>query len=190
VVTKILLFDNYDSFTYNLVHIIRELGYDMEIYRNDKIDINDVAQYDKILLSPGPGIPDEAGILKQLIEKYGASKSILGVCLGHQAIAEVYGAKLFNLPNVLHGVTSSIRVIQRNEKMFTGIPETFEGTHYHSWAVIPESVGDDLEVTAINKDGIIMGIAHKKFDVRGVQFHPESVMTEFGKKMMNNWLTR
>ncbi len=187
---KILVLDNYDSFTYNLVHIIRELGHDPDIYRNDKIDINDVAQYDKILLSPGPGIPDEAGILKQLIEKYGASKSILGVCLGHQAIAEVYGAKLFNLPNVLHGVTSSVKVIQRSEKIFTGIPETFEGTHYHSWAVIPESVGNDLEVTAINKDGIIMGIAHKKFDVRGVQFHPESVMTEFGKKMMNNWLTR
>ncbi|CAN5353655.1 aminodeoxychorismate/anthranilate synthase component II [soil metagenome] len=187
---KILVLDNYDSVTYNLVHIIRELGHDPDIYRNDKIDINDVAQYDKILLSPGPGIPDEAGILKQLIEKYGASKSILGVCLGHQAIAEVYGAKLFNLPNVLHGVTSSVKVIQRSEKIFTGIPETFEGTHYHSWAVIAESVGNDLEVTAINKDGIIMGIAHKKFDVRGVQFHPESVMTEFGKKMMNNWLTR
>jgi len=187
---KILVLDNYDSFTYNLVHIIRELGYEMDIFRNDKIAIEDVSSYDKILLSPGPGIPQEAGILKQVIEAYGPSKSILGVCLGHQAIAEVYGATLFNLPNVLHGVTSKVKVTQRNEKIFFGIPESFSATHYHSWAVLPETIIGELEVTAVNNDGLVMALAHKKFDVRGVQFHPESVMTEFGKKIIGNWLKR
>ncbi|CAN5380229.1 aminodeoxychorismate/anthranilate synthase component II [soil metagenome] len=187
---KILVLDNYDSFTYNLVHIIRELGFEMDIFRNDKIDITDVGKYDKILLSPGPGIPNEAGILKQVIEEYGASKSILGVCLGHQAIAEVYGASLFNLPNVLHGVTSNVKVTKREDKLFFGIPERFDATHYHSWAVVPESIKGDLEITALNKEGLVMALAHKKHDVRGVQFHPESVMTEFGKKLIGNWLRK
>ena len=185
---KILVLDNYDSFTYNLVHIIRELGYEMDIFRNDSIGLDDVKKYDKILLSPGPGIPDEAGILKQVVQQYGTTKSILGVCLGHQGIAEVYGAKLFNLPVVLHGVTSRMKITQPSEKLFKGVPENFEATHYHSWAVVPESINGMLEVTAVNDAGLIMAIAHRTLDVRGVQFHPESVMTQYGKKIIDNWL--
>ena len=185
---KILVLDNYDSFTYNLVHIIRELGYRMDIFRNDKIRLEEVKIYDKILLSPGPGIPDEAGIMKQLIREYGSSKSILGVCLGHQGIAEVFGARLYNIPKVLHGVTSQIIVKKRNEKLFRDVPESFMATHYHSWAVVEDSIPDELEVTAVNKEGLVMALSHKKNDVRGVQFHPESVMTEHGPRMIENWL--
>lgn len=185
---KILVLDNYDSFTYNLVHIIRELGYDMDIFRNDKISLEGVQKYDKILLSPGPGIPDEAGIMKSLVKEYGPTKSILGVCLGHQGIAEVYGAELFNLPTVLHGVTSKVKVTMRSEKIFLELPERFEVTHYHSWAVVPSSISGSLDVTAINDDGLVMAIAHRRFDVRGVQFHPESIMTQYGKEIINNWL--
>ena len=185
---KILVLDNYDSFTYNLVHIIRELGYEMDIFRNDKISLEEVQKYDRILLSPGPGIPNEAGIMKDLVKEYGPTKSILGVCLGHQGIAEVYGAELFNLPTVLHGVTSTVKVTMRSEKIFLGLPERFDVTHYHSWAVVPASINGTLEVTATNDDGLVMAIGHKKFDVRGVQFHPESIMTQYGKEIMNNWL--
>ena len=185
---KILVLDNYDSFTYNLVHIIRELGYEMDIFRNDKIELEDVKKYDKILLSPGPGIPDEAGIMKDVIKIYSPNKSILGVCLGHQGIAEAFGAKLFNIPNVLHGVTSKARVIDRNENLFKELPNQFEVCHYHSWAVVAESIPSDLTVTATNPEGLVMAIAHKKFDVRGVQFHPESIMTEHGKMIIENWL--
>jgi anthranilate synthase component 2 len=186
---KTLVLDNYDSFTYNLVHMIRELGYAVDIFRNDKISLEAVGGYDKILLSPGPGIPDEAGIMKEVVRTYGGSKSILGVCLGHQGIGEVYGATLFNMPSVLHGITSTIKVTQGSEKLFIGIPERFDGTHYHSWAIVPASVPDDLEVTAVNGDGLVMAIAHRRLDVRGVQFHPESVMTQHGKKMIENWLS-
>ena len=185
---KILVLDNYDSFTYNLVHIIRELGYSMDIFRNDKIGVESVAKYDKIVLSPGPGIPEEAGIMKEVITSYSATKSILGVCLGHQGIAEVFGAKLFNIPDVLHGVTSNVQVVNKGEKLFNGLPDQFEVCHYHSWAVVADSIPDDLKVTAINPDGLVMAIAHKRFDVRGVQFHPESIMTQHGKKIMENWL--
>ena len=185
---KILVLDNYDSFTYNLVHIIRELGYEMDIFRNDKIALEEVKKYDKILLSPGPGIPDEAGIMKDVIKTYSPNKSILGVCLGHQGIAEAFGAKLFNIPNVLHGVTSKARVTDRNEKLFKELPNQFEVCHYHSWAVVAESIPSDLTVTATNPEGLVMAIAHKKFDVRGVQFHPESIMTEHGKMIIENWL--
>jgi anthranilate synthase component 2 len=186
---KVLVLDNYDSFTYNLVHIIRELKYPVEIFRNDKISLDEVGQYDKILLSPGPGIPDEAGIMKEVVRAYGSSKSILGVCLGHQGIGEVYGAKLFNLPSVLHGITSTIEVKKTTEKLFKDIPTHFEGTHYHSWALVPSSVPDEIEVTAVNKEGLVMAIAHRRFDVRGVQFHPESVMTQHGKQIIENWLS-
>ncbi len=185
---KVLVLDNYDSFTYNLVHIIRELKYPVDIFRNDKIPIGEVGQYDKILLSPGPGIPDEAGIMKEVVRRYGSSKSILGVCLGHQGIGEVYGARLFNLPSVLHGITSSVRVKVKSEKIFEGVPASFEGTHYHSWAIVSESIPPELEVTAVNADGLVMAITHRKFNVRGVQFHPESVMTIEGKKIIANWL--
>lgn len=185
---KILVLDNYDSFTYNLVHIIRELGYSMDIFRNDKIGAESVAKYDKIVLSPGPGIPEEAGIMKEVIRSFSATKSILGVCLGHQGIAEVFGAKLFNIPDVLHGVTSNLQVVNKGEKLFRGLPDQFEVCHYHSWAVVADSIPDDLKVTATNPDGLVMAIAHKRFDVRGVQFHPESIMTQYGKKIMENWL--
>ena len=185
---KILVLDNYDSFTYNLVHIIRELGYEMDIFRNDKIQVEEVTKYDKIVLSPGPGIPEEAGIMKEVIKTYSPTKSILGVCLGHQGIAEAFGAKLFNIPNVLHGVTSKVRITDKDERLFKGLPEQFEACHYHSWAVMAESIPDDIGVTATNPDGLVMAVAHKKFDVRGVQFHPESIMTEHGKKIMENWL--
>ncbi len=185
---KILVLDNYDSFTYNLVHIIRGLGYAVDIYRNDKITLEEVGNYDKILLSPGPGIPDEAGIMKQVIETYGPEKSILGVCLGLQGIGEVYGATLFNIPKVLHGVTSFTEVTDPDEYIFKGVPSRFQATHYHSWAVVPETVTGDLQITAINENNLVMGLRHKKFDVHGVQFHPESIMTPEGPKMIGNWL--
>lgn len=185
---KILVLDNYDSFTYNLVHIIRELGYAMDIFRNDKISVEEVKKYDKILLSPGPGIPDEAGIMKSVIKEYGPSKSILGICLGHQGIGEVYGAKLFNIPKVLHGVTSVAEVKDDDEYLFKGVPKTFQATHYHSWAIVPETISKDLQVTAVNNEGLVMGVKHSKYDVRGLQFHPESIMTPEGPKMIANWL--
>jgi anthranilate synthase component 2 len=185
---KILVLDNYDSFTYNLVHILRELEVRVDVFRNDKIRLEEVKKYDKILLSPGPGLPGEAGIMKQIITEYGPLKSILGVCLGHQGIAEVYGAKLFNLPDVLHGVTTEVNVIVPAEKLFRGIPQRFLATHYHSWAVLPESMGGSLVTTAINSNGLVMALSHTRFDVRGVQFHPESIMTEHGRKLIENWL--
>lgn len=185
---KILVLDNYDSFTYNLVHIIRALGYAVDIFRNDKIALEEVKKYDKILLSPGPGIPDEAGIMKDVIRTYGPEKSILGVCLGLQGIGEVYGAKLYNIPRVLHGVTSFSEVKDTEDYLFKGVSPRFQATHYHSWAVLPETVNGDLKITAMNEDNLVMGLRHKKFDVRGVQFHPESIMTPEGPKMMENWL--
>ena len=185
---KILVFDNYDSFTYNLVHIIRELGFTSDVFRNDEITLEEINQYDKILLSPGPGIPDEAGILKPLIQQYADKKSILGVCLGHQAIAEVFGAKLYNIKNVLHGVTSQAKVIIQDEVLFQHVSNKFQATHYHSWAVSDENFPEVLEVTATNDDKIIMALRHKNFDVRGVQFHPESIMTPEGKQMIKNWI--
>ena len=185
---KILVLDNYDSFTYNLVHIIRALGHAVDIYRNDKIGVDDVKKYDKILLSPGPGIPDEAGIMKQVIKEYGPSKSILGICLGHQGIGEVFGASLFNIPKVLHGVTSTVEITDNDEYLFEGVTKTFQGTHYHSWAVRAESITPELKVTAVNDEGLIMGLSHMKYDVKGLQFHPESIMTPEGPKMVANWL--
>lgn len=185
---KILVLDNYDSFTYNLVHIIRALGHMPDIYRNDKISLEEVRKYDKILISPGPGIPDEAGIMKQVIQQYGPEKSILGVCLGLQGMGEVYGARLFNIPRVLHGVTSFTEVKDPDEYLFHGVSPRFQATHYHSWAVVPESVNGDLQITAVNDENLVMGLRHRRFDVRGVQFHPESIMTPEGPKMIANWL--
>jgi len=184
----ILVLDNYDSFTYNLVHIIRALGHTVDIFRNDKITVGEVKKYDKILLSPGPGVPDEAGIMKQVINEYGSSKSILGICLGHQGIGEVFGASLINIPKVLHGVTSTVEVKDNDEYLFSGVPQTFQGTHYHSWAVRPESIPSDLKVTAVNDEGLVMGLRHVRYDVKGLQFHPESIMTPEGPKMIANWL--
>jgi anthranilate synthase component II len=187
---KILVLDNYDSFTYNLVHIIRTLGFPMDIYRNDKISVDQVAAYDKILLSPGPGVPDEAGIMKDVIRTYGPTKSILGVCLGHQGIGEVFGAKLFNIPKVLHGVTSDTQVTDSDEYLFKNVSRTFQATHYHSWAIVPETIRGDLKVTAINHEGLVMAVSHQRYDVRGVQFHPESIMTPEGPKIIENWLRK
>jgi anthranilate synthase component 2 len=185
---KILVLDNYDSFTYNLVHIIRALGHAVDIYRNDKISVEDVKKYDKILLSPGPGVPDEAGIMKAVISEYGPSKSILGICLGHQGIGEVFGASLINIPKVLHGVTSTVEVKDREEYLFNEVPQTFQGTHYHSWAVRADTINSDLKITAMNDEGLVMGLRHIRYDVKGLQFHPESIMTPEGPKMIANWL--
>jgi anthranilate synthase component 2 len=185
---RILVLDNYDSFTYNLVHILRELDAPPDVYRNDKISLEDVGRYDKVLLSPGPGIPDEAGIMKSVIKTYGATKSILGICLGHQGIAEVFGAALYNIPKVLHGVTSEVAIRDEQEYLFKGVKDMFTATHYHSWAVRPETIGKNLIVTATNGEGLVMGIRHVSQDVRGLQFHPESILTTEGPKMIANWL--
>ncbi|MCA6073582.1 anthranilate synthase component II [Fulvivirga sedimenti] len=187
---KILVIDNYDSFTYNLVHIIRHLGYGnvMKIYRNDQIRIEEVKGYDKILFSPGPGIPDEAGIMKDVISEYGASKSMFGVCLGHQAIGEVFGGELFNMTEVRHGVTTTISVSDVNEVLFRKMPQKFTACLYHSWAVVSDSIPEELVVTARDEIGTVMGLAHRTYDIRGVQFHPESILTEGGIQMVENWL--
>jgi anthranilate synthase component II len=185
---KILVLDNYDSFTYNLVHIIKELGYEVDVIRNDKISIAEVDQYDKILLSPGPGIPEEAGIMHEVIRTYGPTKSILGVCLGHQGIGEVYGSKLTNMETVLHGFGMQTTIVDKNCRMFKGLPETFITGRYHSWVVDENALSDQLILTAVGEDGRIMGLRHKEYDVIGVQFHPESILTENGIQMMKNWL--
>ena len=186
---RILIIDNYDSFTYNLVHLVNEIGLQCEVWRNDKFNISDVDAYDRIILSPGPGIPSEAGLLLEVIEKYAASKSIFGVCLGQQAIAEVFGGKLYNLPQPMHGIATPIKVTDKQERLFTGLPETFKVGRYHSWVVDGNALPDCLAVTAIDEaDNSLMALTHKEYDVRGVQFHPESILTEFGKEMMQNWL--
>ena len=185
---KILVLDNYDSFTYNLVYQLKMLGHTPDVYRNDKIDVEQAGDYDKILLSPGPGVPQDAGIMKSLIQRYGSTKSILGVCLGHQAIAEVYDASLYNMEDVLHGITSKVMVEDHDEVIFKGIPPAFTVCHYHSWAVDPLSINGALKVTAVNEAGLVMAIKHRQFDVRGVQFHPEAILTEYGEQLMANWI--
>ncbi len=185
---KILVLDNYDSFTYNLVYILRELHDQVSVFRNDKISLEDVDRYDRILLSPGPGIPSEAGIMMEVVKQYAASKSILGICLGHQGIAEVFGAKLENMSDVLHGVSHKTRVTDPDERLFKGLPGEFHVGRYHSWTVIPETVPDSMSVTSVDEEGRIMGLSHKKYDVKGLQFHPESVLTEHGKLLLQNWL--
>lgn len=184
---KILLIDNYDSFTYNLVHLVNALGCEVDVRRNDALTLDEVESYDKILLSPGPGIPAEAGLLTAIVRRFALTKSILGVCLGHQAIGEVFGATLVNLREVHHGVASLIHVVQ-DDLLFVGLNETFEAGRYHSWAVSQEGFPGELEVTALDDTGEIMAMRHRRFDVRGVQFHPESVLTPMGEKMMENWL--
>lgn len=185
---KILLLDNYDSFTYNLLHILKEMGADVEVHRNDKIALEDVAHFDKILLSPGPGIPEEAGILLPLIRRYAPEKSILGVCLGEQAIGEAFGAKLLNLQEVHHGVASEIRVIA-DEPLFRRMGERFMAGRYHSWVVSREDFPSCLEITAeTSEDGEIMALRHREYDVRGIQFHPESVLTPEGRRILENWI--
>ena len=185
---KILVIDNYDSFVYNFVHMIRDLGYQPDVYRNDKIDLTTVAQYDKILLSPGPGIPEEAGIVLDLIKTYAATKSILGVCLGHQAIGEAFGAQLLNLPTVLHGIASQNLVQDQEEILFDGFPAQFAIGHYHSWVIKEDSLPSELIVTGKDLENNVMAIRHATYDVKGVQFHPESILTEQGIRILANWL--
>jgi anthranilate synthase component 2 len=186
---KILILDNYDSFTYNLVHLVKELGYDdVDVYRNDKITLEEIDKYDKIILSPGPGIPSEAGLLLPIIKKYALSKSILGVCLGHQAIGEAFGAKLVNLEDVYHGVTTKADIIAE-DYILKGLDKEIEVGRYHSWIVDSKDLPECFIVTAIDKEGQIMAMKHKEFDVHGVQFHPESVLTPKGSIIVQNFLT-
>jgi anthranilate synthase component 2 len=192
---KILVFDNYDSFTYNLVHLVEKITHEkVDVFRNDELPMEAVKAYDKIILSPGPGIPSEAGMLLPLIREYASTKSILGVCLGHQAIGEVFGGELVNLSSVYHGVATPIEV--RSEKsgvrsqLFAGLPDTLEVGRYHSWVVSADGFPADLEITARDKNGYVMGLQHNSYDVQGVQFHPESVLTPDGEKIIRNWLKK
>ncbi|MDV7695289.1 aminodeoxychorismate/anthranilate synthase component II [Chryseobacterium soli] len=187
--SKVLVFDNYDSFTYNLVQIIeRILNQKVDVVRNDKITLEEVDQYDKIILSPGPGIPEEAGILLDLIKKYAPTKSILGVCLGQQAIAEAFGGSLINLSEIFHGVATSTELVKDDTKLFSNLSSGFEAGRYHSWAVNREDFPAELEITAVDKDGMIMALQHKTYDVHGVQFHPESILTPEGEVIIRNFL--
>jgi anthranilate synthase component 2 len=202
---KILVFDNYDSFTYNLVHLVEKILHQkVEVYRNDQIELSRVKEYDKIILSPGPGIPKEAGLMLPLIKEYAPTKSILGVCLGHQAIGEAFGAELINLSTVFHGVATPVKLVKHdmsNKKMndsgsmkgaaqdlFGGLPDEIEAGRYHSWVISEDHFPKELEITARDQYNYIMGLRHKTYDVQGVQFHPESVLTPMGEKIMRNWL--
>jgi anthranilate synthase component 2 len=185
----VLVIDNYDSFTYNLVHLINEVGYEAEVWRNDKFDLADVEKYDKILLSPGPGIPEEAGLLLDVIKTYAPTKSIFGVCLGQQAIAEAFGGTLLNLGRPMHGIATPVTVVDGDEPLFWECPQTINVGRYHSWVVSKDNFPSCLKITARDHKNEIMALRHETLDVRGVQFHPESVLTEYGKQMMENWLT-
>ena len=185
---KILVIDNYDSFTYNLVHYLEDLDCEVTVKRNDQLALDEVDAFDKIVLSPGPGIPDEAGLLKEIIRRYASTKSIFGVCLGQQAIAEVFGGSLINLDEVYHGIATKIN-ITKEDILFDGMPKEIEVGRYHSWVVNPE-LPDVLEATSFDENGQIMSLRHKIYDVRAVQFHPESVLTPEGKKILENWLNK
>jgi anthranilate synthase component 2 len=196
-VARILVFDNYDSFTYNLVHLVEKLiRQRVEVHRNDKLPLEKVKEFDKIILSPGPGIPEEAGLLLPLIREYAASKSILGVCLGHQAIGQAFGGSLVNLSTVYHGVSTPVKIlrpksdngVKRDNDLFEGLPNEMEVGRYHSWVVSEEGFPEELEVTAKDEKNYIMALRHKTLDVQGVQFHPESVLTPQGEKILKNWL--
>lgn len=191
---KLLVFDNYDSFTYNLVHLVEHItGIKVEVHRNDQIPLEKVAAFDKIILSPGPGIPEEAGLLLPLIKEYAASKSILGVCLGHQAIGQAFGGNLTNLSSVYHGIATPVSILQENGKpkdphLFEGLEASEIVGRYHSWVVDQKGFPTDIEITATDDQGFIMALQHKTYDVRGVQFHPESVLTPKGEVILRNWL--
>ena len=184
---KISIIDNYDSFTYNLAHLVKELGAEVKVYRNYQFEMNDLADTDKIILSPGPGIPSEAGKLLDVIRYYAGKKPMLGVCLGHQAIGEVFGAKLENLDDVFHGVATEGSQLG-NDYIFKGLPERFLMGRYHSWVVSKEDFPDCLEITAQSDEGQIMALKHKEYDIHGIQFHPESVLTPDGRAIVSNWL--
>jgi len=184
---KIIIIDNYDSFTYNLVHYLEELNAEVTVYRNDEFELDELEKFDKILLSPGPGIPEEAGLLLDVIKKYATTKSILGICLGQQAIGEVFGGSLINLEKVYHGVSSKVK-LQKEDSLFNDLPTEFEVGRYHSWVINPDDFPEDLEITSVDENGEIMSIRHKTLDVKGVQYHPESILTPHGKKILENWL--
>ncbi len=190
---KTIIIDNYDSFTYNLRHLARELGTpgDMvDVLRNDRFDLGDIAGYDKIILSPGPGIPSEAGLLLDVIRRYAPTKPILGVCLGHQAIGEVFGGTLTNLNDVYHGVATPVTLTQERDYIFDGMPERFDVGRYHSWVVDKDSMPGCLRITAVSDEGLVMALRHAEYDVHGIQFHPESVLTPMGATIIKNFLTR
>ena len=185
---KILVIDNYDSFTYNLVHYLQDLNCEVTVYRNDEFDIDEIKKFDKILLSPGPGIPDEAGLLKEVIKTYSPIKSILGVCLGQQAIGEVFGGSLTNLDKVYHGVATNVTILVDDENLFNGLEKQIEVGRYHSWVINAQDFPESLEITSVDENGQIMSVRHRTLDVKGVQFHPESVLTPHGKKILENWV--
>lgn len=190
---KIVVIDNYDSFTYNLVHLVKELGADVTVYRNDQFELEDLERFDKIMLSPGPGIPSEAGLLLDVIKRYAGVKPILGICLGEQAIGEVFGGTLVNLSDVFHGVQTPAHLVDsvkthEVDYIFKGLHRDILVGRYHSWVVDAESLPECLEITCTSIEGQVMALRHKEFDIRGIQFHPESVLTPDGKKMINNWL--
>ncbi len=184
---KILVIDNYDSFTYNLVHYLEDLGCEVMVKRNDQLTLKDVEPFEKIVLSPGPGIPDEAGLLKEIIKEFASTKSILGVCLGQQAIGEVFGGSIINLDTVYHGVATSINITVNDEPLFNGLERTIEVGRYHSW-IVDTNLPSILEATSVDENGQIMSLRHKQYDVKAVQFHPESVLTPDGKQILENWL--
>ena len=184
---KIAMIDNYDSFTYNLVHLVRDLGADITVYRNDQFELSDLEGFDKIMLSPGPGIPSEAGLLLDVIRCYAGKKPLLGICLGEQAMGEVFGGTLVNLSEVFHGVQTPCRIVA-DDYIFAGLPENISVGRYHSWVVDAVTMPDCLEATALSDEGQVMALRHRSMDVRGIQFHPESVLTPDGRQMIKNWL--
>ena len=188
---KIVVIDNYDSFTYNLVHAIKKIsGLPVDVFRNDAIALEELEQYDKIVLSPGPGIPIEAGLLLDIIIRYAPTKSVLGVCLGHQAIGEAFGGSLTNMNRVLHGIATTVTTTENKTDLYSGLPESFQAGRYHSWIVNEPDLPGCLRVTAYDDKGMIMSMKHTEYDVEGVQFHPESVLTPLGEEMIKNWLKR
>ena len=186
---KTVIIDNYDSFTYNLRHVLRELGAEVDVVRNDRFRMEDLEKYDKIILSPGPGIPSEAGLVPQVIRTYAGKKPIFGVCLGEQALGEAFGARLVNLDKVFHGVATPVRIV-RDDYIFEGMPREFEAGRYHSWVVDTSDFPDCLEILAESPEGQVMALRHKTMDIRGVQFHPESVLTPEGVRIMKNWIEK
>lgn len=185
---RVCIIDNYDSFTYNLSHLLKELGAEVTVYRNDKFQMEQLEAFDKIVLSPGPGIPSEAGLLLDVIKAYAGKKPILGVCLGHQAIGESFGGKLTNIGEVMHGVATPCHITV-DDYLFEGLPKEIEIGRYHSWVVDVDGFPECLEVTSVSDEGFVMSLRHKEYDIRGIQYHPESVLTPDGKEILNNWLT-
>lgn len=185
---KVFVVDNYDSFTYNLVHYLEDLNADVVVKRNDRFDLGELISFDKIILSPGPGLPRDAGLMSELIRDFHSSHSILGICLGHQAIGEFFGSKLINPEKVYHGVSSELKLVTRRNYLFKDIPEKFSAGRYHSWCISNDEFPDELEITAVDENKMIMAISHRKFDVHGLQFHPESILTGHGKTILQNWI--